>query len=165
MFPAVISFCTYGDRLEERLCDRIVAGINNLTLQRKLMEKKHSTLAEARKIWEQFDCLTKATSTDALTLFQRQAMKPNRPPMAKNTPKPQRDPSSIDKLINPCLSCGAYYLRSSCQLRNARYHACHIQRVCKQPRCYLAQPTAENDTNLVISLDPKVSIPNSCTKM
>ncbi|VDP85797.1 unnamed protein product [Echinostoma caproni] len=28
------SHCNYGDRLEERMCDRLVAGINNLTLQR-----------------------------------------------------------------------------------------------------------------------------------
>ncbi|VDP74052.1 unnamed protein product [Echinostoma caproni] len=27
------SRCNYGDRLEEQMCDRLVAGINNLTLQ------------------------------------------------------------------------------------------------------------------------------------
>ena len=29
--------CNYGDRLDEQLCDRLVAGINNITLQRKLL--------------------------------------------------------------------------------------------------------------------------------
>ncbi|VDP86228.1 unnamed protein product [Echinostoma caproni] len=42
----------YGDRLEEQMCDRLVAGINNLTLRRKLLEKKDLTFADARKIWE-----------------------------------------------------------------------------------------------------------------
>ncbi|MBM6549412.1 hypothetical protein, partial [Streptococcus dysgalactiae] len=39
--------CNYGDRLDEPLCDRLVAGINNIALQRKLLEKKDETFAIA----------------------------------------------------------------------------------------------------------------------
>ncbi|VDP89940.1 unnamed protein product [Echinostoma caproni] len=46
------SRCNHGDRLKEQMCDRLLAGINNLTLQRKLLEKKDLTFAEARKICE-----------------------------------------------------------------------------------------------------------------
>ncbi|VDP71453.1 unnamed protein product [Echinostoma caproni] len=42
--------CNYGERLEEHMCDRLMAGINNLTLQRKLLGKKDLTFAEASKI-------------------------------------------------------------------------------------------------------------------
>ncbi|VDP80752.1 unnamed protein product [Echinostoma caproni] len=98
------SRCNYGDHLEEQMCGRLVASINNLTLQRKLLEKKDLTFAEARKICEQHDDLTKATSSDAVTLFQRQKTRPNRPPMAKCIPKPQQNSSGNDKRINPCLS-------------------------------------------------------------
>ncbi|VDP90479.1 unnamed protein product [Echinostoma caproni] len=127
------SRCNYGDRLEEQLCDRIVAGINNLTLQRKLLEKKDLTFAEARKIREQHDDLMEATSSEAVTLFQRQKTRPNRPPVAKCTLKPQQDPSGNDRRINPYFSCGAYHLRSHYRLCNAKYHACgktgHIRSV------------------------------------
>ncbi|VDP37315.1 unnamed protein product [Echinostoma caproni] len=73
------------------MCDRLVAGINNLSLKRKLLEKKDLTFAEARKICEQNDDLMKATSSEAVTLFQRQKTPPNRPPTAKRAPKPQKD--------------------------------------------------------------------------
>ncbi|VDP94379.1 unnamed protein product [Echinostoma caproni] len=45
--------CNYYDRLEVQMCDRLAAGINNLTLQRKLLEKKDLTFADDRKICEQ----------------------------------------------------------------------------------------------------------------
>ena len=63
--------CNYGDRLEEQLCDRLVAGINNITLQRKLLEKKDLKFAEAKKICEEHDDLVKATAGESITLFQR----------------------------------------------------------------------------------------------
>ncbi|VDP76928.1 unnamed protein product [Echinostoma caproni] len=150
------SRCNYGDRLEEQMCDRLVAGINNLTLQRNLLEKKDLTFADARKICEQHDELMKVTSSESVTLFQRQKTRPNRPPLPTSVPKPHHDSSGNEKRISPCLSCRAYHMRSSCGFRNAKCHACgkngHIRRVCKQPRCNLAQPTAANDTNLLLSL-------------
>ncbi|VDP81214.1 unnamed protein product [Echinostoma caproni] len=54
------SKCNYGDRLEEQLCDRLIAGINNISLQRKMLEKKDIMFAEARKICEQSDDLCAA---------------------------------------------------------------------------------------------------------
>ncbi|VDP93866.1 unnamed protein product [Echinostoma caproni] len=77
--------------MEEQMCDRLVAGVNNLSLQRKLLEKKDLTFAEARKICEQHDDLMKTTSSEAVTLFQRQKTPPNRPSTAKRAPKPQKD--------------------------------------------------------------------------
>ncbi|VDP80668.1 unnamed protein product [Echinostoma caproni] len=56
----------YGDRLEEQVCGRLVAGINNLTLQWKMLEQKDITFSEARKICEQHDDLMKATSSKAV---------------------------------------------------------------------------------------------------
>ncbi|VDP77747.1 unnamed protein product [Echinostoma caproni] len=91
--------CNYGDHLKEQLCDRLVAGTNNLTLERKLLEKD-LTFAEARKICEQHDDRMRATSSEAVTLFQR----PNRPPIVKCTPKLQEDPSGKTKRINPYCS-------------------------------------------------------------
>ncbi|VDP92589.1 unnamed protein product [Echinostoma caproni] len=146
-----VSRCNYGDRLEEQMSDRLVAGIKGLTLQRKLLKKKDLTFADARKICEQHDDLMKTTSSESVTLFQRQKTRPNRPPMAKCVPKPQHESSGNEEHINPCLSCGAYHLRCNFRFRNAKCHVCgktgHIRRVCKQPFSNLTQPTAGNDTN------------------
>ncbi|VDP89355.1 unnamed protein product [Echinostoma caproni] len=70
------SKCNYGDRLEEQLCDRLISGINNISLQRKMLEKKDITFAEARKICEQSDDLCAATNADTSVLFHRLSTKP-----------------------------------------------------------------------------------------
>ncbi|VDP94554.1 unnamed protein product [Echinostoma caproni] len=73
------SRCNYRDHLEEQMCDRLVAGSHNLTLQRKLLENKDLTFADARSIREQHDDLMKSTSSESVTLFQRQETRLNRP--------------------------------------------------------------------------------------
>ncbi|VDP89164.1 unnamed protein product [Echinostoma caproni] len=117
------SRCNYGDRLEEQMCDRLVAVINNLTLQRSLLDKKDSTFADARKICEQHDDILKGNSSKSVTLFQRQKTRPNLPLMAKCILKPKQNSSSNEKRI-PCFSCGAYHLLTDCRFRNAKCHAC-----------------------------------------
>ncbi|VDP90747.1 unnamed protein product [Echinostoma caproni] len=72
------SKCNYGDRLEEELCDRLIAGINNISLQRKMLEKKDITFAEAPNICEQSDDLCAATNADSPVLFHRRSTKPLR---------------------------------------------------------------------------------------
>ncbi|VDP96400.1 unnamed protein product [Echinostoma caproni] len=128
------SRCNYGDRLEEQMRDRLVAGINNPTLQRKLLEKKDLTFADARKICEQHDDLMKATSSESVTLFQRQKTRPTRSPLPNCVPKPQHDSSSNEKRINPCLSCGAYYLPlPKCQVSCMRENRPHSESVQTAP--------------------------------
>ncbi|VDP96163.1 unnamed protein product [Echinostoma caproni] len=163
------SRCNYGDRLEEQMCDHLVAGISSLILQRKLLEKKNLTFADGRKICEQHEYLMKATSSVSVTLFQRQKTRPNRPPMTKCVPKLQQDSSGNKKRIHPCLSCGAYHLRSNCRCRNVKCHACgktsHIQRVRKQP-LYNLKNRLLRMTQIWCSLyDPEENAPNSYTQM
>ncbi|VDP90376.1 unnamed protein product [Echinostoma caproni] len=97
------SRCNYGDHLEEQMCGRLVAGINDLTLQRKLLEKKDLSFAEARKICKQYDDLMKATFSEEIKLFQRPKTWPKLHPMAKCIPKTQQDSGGRDERINPCL--------------------------------------------------------------
>ncbi|VDP96421.1 unnamed protein product [Echinostoma caproni] len=58
------SKCKYGDQLEEHFCDSLIPGISNISLQRKMLEKKDITFAEARKICEQSNDLCAATNAD-----------------------------------------------------------------------------------------------------
>ncbi|VDP72171.1 unnamed protein product [Echinostoma caproni] len=41
------SKCNYGDRLEEQLCDSLIAELNKISLQCTILEKKDITFAEA----------------------------------------------------------------------------------------------------------------------
>ncbi|VDP68704.1 unnamed protein product [Echinostoma caproni] len=122
------SKCNYGDRLEEQLCDRLFAGINNISSQRKMLEKKDITFDEARKICEQSDDLCAATNADTPVLFHRQSTKPLRDaPSVHNSPPVPQVPSSSQTQLkaanNRCLSCSEYHLRSTCRFRNATCHA------------------------------------------
>ncbi|VDP90976.1 unnamed protein product, partial [Echinostoma caproni] len=112
------SKCNYGDRLEEQLCDRHIAGINNISLQRKMVENKDIMLDEARKICEQIDDLCAATNADTPVLFRRRSTKPLRDaPNVHNSPQVPQVPSSSrtqpKSAINHCFSCGEYHLRST----------------------------------------------------
>ena len=158
------SKCNYGDRLEEQLCDRLIAGINNISLQRKMLEKKDITFAEARSICEQNDDLCAATSADTAVLFHRQSTEPVRTaPRVHNTVQRAQVPTSnrvqTKAAINRCLSCGEYHLRSACRFRNATCHACgkmgHIRKVCRMPKCNLVNseiPTANEDSSPIYTL-------------
>ncbi|VDP82859.1 unnamed protein product [Echinostoma caproni] len=117
--------CNYGGRLEEQLCDRLVTGRNNISLKRKMLEKKDITFAEARKICEQSDDLCAATNV----LFHRQSTKPLcDAPNLQHLPYVPQVPSSSQAqpkaATNRCFSCGEYHLRSTCRFRNATCHTC-----------------------------------------
>ncbi|VDP89346.1 unnamed protein product [Echinostoma caproni] len=136
---AQASKCNYGDRLEQQLCGRLIAGINNISLQRKMLEKKDIIFAEARKICEQSDHLCAATNADTPVLFHRRSTKPLRDaPNVHNSPQVPQVPGSSrtqpKAATNRCFSCGEYHLRSTCRFRNATCHACgkigHIRDVC-----------------------------------
>ena len=43
----VAEFCNYGDKLNEMLRDRIVCGINNEAIQKKLLAEKYLTYEHA----------------------------------------------------------------------------------------------------------------------
>ncbi|VDP78841.1 unnamed protein product [Echinostoma caproni] len=133
------SKCNFSDRLEEQLCDRLIAEINNILLQRKMLEKKDITFAEARKICEQSDDLCAATNAETPVLFHRRSTKLLRDaPNVHNSPQVPQVPSSSRTLpkaaTNRCFSRGDYYLRSTGRFRKATCHACgkmgHIRNVC-----------------------------------
>ncbi|VDP96438.1 unnamed protein product [Echinostoma caproni] len=82
------SKCNYGDRLEQQLCDCLIAGINNINFQRKLLEKKDLTFSEAGRICEQHDDLTASTTRKSPTLFQSSS-RGNKPGMQSKSPHNQ----------------------------------------------------------------------------
>ena len=145
------SKCNYGDHLHEQLCDRLIAGINDIQLQRRLLEKKDLKFAEARKICEQHDDLMATTSRESITLFhqRRRDPKPFQHRRPENDPRKRADQTRPVKDINECMSCGQMHLRSSCRFRNATCHACgkvgHIRKVCRQTRCNLTQNVSNGE--------------------
>ncbi|VDP22403.1 unnamed protein product [Echinostoma caproni] len=75
-FNKQASKCNYDDRLEEQLCDRLTAGINNSSLKRKILEKNDIKFTEAKKIGVQSDDSCTATNADNTVLFYWKSTKP-----------------------------------------------------------------------------------------
>ena len=149
--------CQFGASLKEQLRDRLVAGITDPDMKRKLLKEKPSDFDAAKKILLQWDSVNSAlsrptdvmithhstssarNSTRAPRHFNNQsAPQPTRPPWRSTKPTPRTyPPKSTPQTHNykPCDSCGGTHLRKNCKFRQAVCRSCnrtgHIQRVCR----------------------------------
>ncbi|MDY6930135.1 MAG: hypothetical protein SWN10_24060, partial [Pseudomonadota bacterium] len=149
--------CDFGDTLQERLLDRLIAGINNIDLQRAIIERPAMTFNIARDMCNQREDLQAATTQPTSIFFQRRTVKPVRRSTSEDD-SPQRPDTSCQPKHSSetCLSCGQKHPRSTCRFRNARCHACgkngHIRAVCKRTACNLTKvdPYTEEENSMPI---------------
>ena len=125
-------FCEFGDKLNEMLRDRLVCGINDSRIQKRLLSEPELTpkafdLAQAL---ETVDKDAQEVMTSAHVDFQPTHInvlqkKPNRP-----TTPPSNGPV--------CYRCGDSHLATNCRFSDAICHFCkkrgHIAKVCRTKR-------------------------------
>ena len=144
--------CTFGNQLEINLRDRIVAGVNNPNVQRKLLSIRGLTFHEAKEILEDCDDVSSAVSVNdqpqAQVLYNgSQSHKPrnnrskggydgstfpraNKPELFKannsnrNFNKTTSNPQIQSQNLGACFSCGGQHLRSKCRFRDAVCNQC-----------------------------------------
>ena len=126
--------CNFGANLEDQMRDRIVAGINDQEVKRKLLREASLTFKSAKKVLEDWNDVNSALHRSDEVLF-----------LQRNKPSNRGRPSSRygDKANNfkstrttgTCDSCGGAHSRQSCKFRQAECHQCHkkghIKRVCR----------------------------------
>jgi len=132
--------CDFKDQLEEQIRDRLVAGINNEELERKLLEDGNLTYQRAKDIIFNFDKVTNAVSSSFQVM---KIQEPQRYRKSQYTPrqyKPERPHHERRQQGIPggqCFSCGGMHYRKQCQYRNAKCYNCnmdgHLAKVCKKP--------------------------------
>ncbi|MDY6929942.1 MAG: RNase H-like domain-containing protein [Pseudomonadota bacterium] len=158
--------CDFGETLQERLLDRLIAGINDIDLQRAIIERPAVTFNTAREICTQREDLHAATTQRSSVLFQRRNFKPVRNTNAPdNRPhRPNASQSHPKRQADKCLSCGQLHPRSTCRFRNAKCHACgkngHIRAVCQRTKCNFteADPVTEENSSPIYTL--QTTVPN-----
>ena len=125
-------FCEFGDKLNEMLRDRLVCGINDSRIQRRLLSEPELTpkAYELAQALETVDKDAREVMTSAHVDFQPTHInvlqkKPNRPA----TP-PSHGPV--------CYRCGDSHLATNCRFSDAICHFCkkrgHIAKVCRTKR-------------------------------
>ena len=122
---SIAEHCNFGPTLDAMIRDRVVCGINDDAMQKRLLaEGDKLTLAKALSLAQAYETAVK----DATTLLPDSAQQIHRvnPAAAGQTPK--------KKLCYRCTGTG--HSPGSCRFRKERCHNCHkvghIKKACKQ---------------------------------
>ena len=116
--------CEFGPLLEDMLSDRLVCGVGDERIQRRLLAEPSLTFKKA------FELSTVDTDTDAQDLQLK--------------PRPNANVHAIQKSVTPphasaplgrCDRCGGEHRKSDCHFAEVVYHSCgkkgHHSRVCR----------------------------------
>ena len=135
--------CNYGESLSEMLRDRLVCGITNSAVQKRLLAEKELTLERAVSL------------AQAVEIAEKGSKDLHAPPTGKTTTTPDADLFKVnpgvpkkaeDKTfdaLKKCYRCGGKHLASQCRFKSEQCHICHkrghIARVCQSKRAQTAR--------------------------
>jgi transposase InsO family protein len=178
------SRCAFGDKLDDHLRDRLIAGINIPDLYRQLLLAKNPTFVHVKQLCEQYQDVTELSkeqpsSNEQSVLFgsiknqvhasgykQRQHNRVRH--CVENQPNASEGSSTFSKQnFGQCASCGKSHSRYTCPYRNVKCFQCgklgHIQSVCRAvKRCQFVdstEDTVESVSDDLYSLALTVSTP------
>ena len=116
-------YCDFQNKLDEAIRDRLVCGLCNETIQKRLLAEKNLTLAAAIEIAQGMEAATKQTTELRAVSGQSQSHEIHS--VSKPTAKPKKK----------CYRCGKTgHLPSICHFRDQKCRRCdkvgHIAKVC-----------------------------------
>ena len=114
--------CDFGATLDDILRDRLVCGIADFTIQRRLLAEDKLTLEKAIQLARVLEMAEK----DASAL---QSVRAPAPAEVHSVNRQQKGPG-----LSPCYRCGGKHKQSDCRFKARVCHACkkrgHLARVC-----------------------------------
>ena len=118
------SHCSFGEHLEESLCDRFVCGLRHEAIQRRLLSEVDLTYAKAMELALGMEAADRDTKA-----FKALGSDPT-------VKKLQRTPTAAKSRGSPCPRCNQTgHQASMCKFREAECHACgkkgHIAPACR----------------------------------
>ena len=139
--------CNYGESLSEMLRDRLVCGITNSAVQKRLLAEKDLTLEKAVSLAHSVEIAEKGSKD----LQTSATAKPTTTPDAdlfKFTPValPKKSEDKPTEPHKKCYRCGGKHLAPQCRFKSEQCHSCgkrgHIAKVCQsRPQSKKAQAT------------------------
>ena len=135
--------CQFGDTLSDMLRYRIVCGINDQRIQRRLLAESNLTLTKAMELSLAMESADKDADTlkagatgvaNAKPVLQNSATSAGRGRTHKRNPPRKVDPAS--NVI--CHRCNGNHLATVCRFKEVQCHACgkmgHISKACRSRR-------------------------------
>ena len=135
--------CKFGETLEERLRDRIICGIANNQLQRRLLAEPDLTFKKVLELAQAQE------SADQGSQQLQQQQKHSVTPVNKIDGR-RRPPPQPWKVIpgKPCYRCGGSHSPSECRFKDAVCHSCnktgHIAKACRRQKQRPSPPHHQN---------------------
>ena len=134
--------CNYGESLSEMLRDRLVCGITNSAVQKRLLAEKELTLEKAVSLAQSVEIAEKGSKDLQSSAIPKPATNSDADLFKFNPAVPKK---SEDKTAK-CYRCGGKHLAPQCRFRSEQCHNCgkrgHIAKVCQsRPQNKKAQPT------------------------
>jgi len=137
--------CNFGEQLKQQMRNRIVAGLNNPEMQKRILTDQVVTFDSVKKLLEASQVVENSSmSVSKIDLERSHVMFANRT-NTKYSRKPVNFSKSVSrnqkkpdhhKNFNACLSCGQFHNRATCKFRQSKCYQCnrvgHIAKVCKQ---------------------------------
>ena len=133
--------CQFGEALSDMLRDRIVCGINDQRIQRRLLSESDLTLAKAMELSLAMESADKdantlktgATGASAQPVLQLPATMGRGRTVKRNSPRANQQSSSAS-----CYRCHGKHLATACPFMDAQCHSCgkkgHISKACRSRR-------------------------------
>ena len=128
-------YCDFGEILDDMLRDRLVCGLRDSRLQRRLLAEKDLTLKKAFDLCQAYE----TAERDAHDIHFRQKGSSSDPQGKTES----FDQSPIDKVKSipvkeRCYKCGRFHFPKNCPFKDAECFNCgkrgHIARVCRKSR-------------------------------
>ena len=126
--------CSFGSTLEDQMRDRIVAGVSDLEIKKKLLRESCLTFKSAKKILIDWNDVNVALhpAHDVLLHYKGKSSNVRKFSKEKASTIQTKPPAHS---TGQCDSCGGAHSRQSCKFRQAECHSCHrkghIKRVCR----------------------------------
>ena len=146
--------CDFGAALEEMLRDRLVCGIKDEHIQRRLLAEPNLTFKKAQEIAQALETADRNTADLQQQQQQVQAAVPVHAVQKNRKPKTIRDPSASKdakpvKGIPTCYRCGGKHLAPDCWHKETECYTRgkkgHISRVCRSKGKTRGNPKSPKD--------------------
>ena len=139
-FWRLAEHCEFGTQLEEMLCDRLVVGVRDDNLRRKLLTQTDTGFQKAGRLAIAHETAVRDarmvnTGRDVQTVTAEVHLLGNRPTQRSRAGTPQQQSSLQRATTQSCASCIGAHLRVNCRFRSAMCRLCrkmgHISTVCR----------------------------------